>query len=134
MAPFHTHWILCRQVGPEHMHGYMHHIDDRSCMIQLSYTMTTELETTRKEENVRWAAGHSKVLYIRCRSLIQGLFLPNLFATLVIKYEKLKCTHPKIDPPFAQCAYTVLKSWITVVWFPQPVCCLMTGHQQKLLL
>ena len=77
-----------------HMYGYIHHIDVQSYMIQLSYTMTTELETTRKEENVRWAAGHSKVLYIRCRSLIQGLFLPNLFATLVIKYEKLKCTHP----------------------------------------
>ena len=33
VAPFHTHWIPCRQVGPEHMYGYMHHIDDRSYMI-----------------------------------------------------------------------------------------------------
>ena len=35
-----------------HMYGYMHHIDDRSYMIQLSYTMTTEISDDRERKRI----------------------------------------------------------------------------------
>ena len=53
----------------------------------------------------------------------------NFIATLIFWYEKLKCTHPSvITPPSTHTRASKLRN--TVVWFPQPVCSLVTRHQR----
>ena len=119
VAPFHTLWILCRQVGPEY-----------TCMdIYISRCSflhdSTLVPVTTKQS--RECMASRRLLQGSLQTLLHRPLSFNFIATLIFWYEKLKCTHPNSTPPSAHTRSLKLRNM--VAGFPQPVCSLVTRHQ-----